>query len=386
MLRISLQDKLILTILIAIIMLAYIIISYEQRKNNHLARANPYYTGTHQLPMRTYTYHKTQHFLQQQDISGALASIPLQTLQDHYNYGTLQVAYVQELSLSDQLTDHQKARQYSKQAVEHLALAAEQSMTGSKLHTYSTHNYYHAQAIDSLVHIQACYHELSFMQSSVNDIQDNLEQLNTQLEQTTQSLAQNSKIDPICREQLNETLDQTKEILTKSKQQFDDYMNTYNSLYRQLEFEPELCIHIDLSSITSELPSLRDNLQMFYASQQQAYQAITSNNTQAIQALCNQEKNDAQINQDLSQQLAQTLANMNPEQRQQRQEAKQQENETNSSQTIYQDISEAEQLMQIMQQQNDEYIRSIFKVQEEEKNIQYYIQKLFRDFFGNLEG
>jgi hypothetical protein len=141
-----------------------------------------------------------------------------------------------------------------------------------------------------------------------------------------------------------------------------------------------ICIETPYENIISSIIKWKQWLQKYQQQHTNTIEALKSNNSQSIQELCNQSKNDAQINQQIEssvQELLQKLEDNTTEKQQQKR---------STNETQYKDFfnEDEQKILQDIKTTNEWWIDTILNIRGKwNYNPEQYINDMFNQFYGN---
>jgi len=176
--------------------------------------------------------------------------------------------------------------------------------------------------LSTVVDIKTCYGIGQTIISSMKDIASTIQNIKKTLDQEEEYINKRAKsLDAACYEKLNYILDTSREQVGLLGLQMQNNTTKYTSDFSDKIEDPLICIQTPYENIIPSIIKGRQGLQSYQQQHQNTIEALKSNDSKSIKELCDQTKNDAQINQQIEssvQELLQKLEDNKIENQQQK--------------------------------------------------------------------
>ncbi len=318
--------------------------------------------------------------IQQQEYKKALQIISGNTSEEYYNRGTIQTLLAYQNALENSISWLQNAQIFVAQAQQSFDIAKQLSKSKNITHAINK-NKTTITSLSALVDIKTCYGIGQTIITEMKDIITITKNIKNVLNQEEIYISKNaSSIDTICYEKLRYIVDTSKEQVALFQWQIQKNTDTYISdLAKRLE-DPLRCIDTPYENILPSISKGKQWLQQYQEQHITTIEALKSNNTQDIQELCKQSKNDAEINQEIEsavQELLQKLEDNKMENQEQKKSTKEVKYKN------FFDENEKKTLQEI-QKTNQSRINTILDIRGKwNYSSERYINTIFNQFYGN---
>lgn len=315
-----------------------------------------------------------------QEYEKALALISGSTSEDYYNRWTIQTLLAYKNALQSSISWLQHAQTFIAQAQQSFQIA--QKLSSSKyMNDIITENKATIDALSPVINIKTCYGigqtiitSIDDINTTINNIKETLKQEEEYIEKKAWSLSQE------CNEKLRYILDTSKEQVSLLQTNMKYDRQTYISDFSDKIDNPMICINTPYENILPSILKWKTWLEEYQKLHQNTIEALQSNDRQKINELCNQTKNDAQINQDIEnsvQELLQKLEDNTLEQQKQKRSAQEAQ---------YEDFfnEDEKKVLQEIEEINQSWIEKILNIRGKGNYTpETYINDMFNQFYGN---
>jgi hypothetical protein len=184
-----------------------------------------------------------------------------------------------------------------------------------------------------------------------------------------------------CFQQRQQTLSTSDQNLQSLKEALAQQSPYQARTYMQQRINPALCLHDQDSTIIDNLNDTKKMLTDFNDQHQQSLAIWDTQDTDNIQALCQQTKNDSQINESIQNTIDKLLASLSKNL--QRQETASGISNSNTPQYIPLNAQD-QKLLESIDKKNKIRIRQIQRLKTDPTYSGFdYVQSLFYQFYGN---
>ena len=318
--------------------------------------------------------------VKQQEYEWALALISWTSSEDYYNRGTIQTLLAYKNALQSSISWLQNAQVFVAQAQQNFDIAKRLS-TSKTITDAIVDNQKTISSLSSVVDIKTCYGLGQAIISHINDTNTTIKNIKSTLNQEDIYTTKRAhSLDTACYEKLRYILDTSREQVGLLQMQMQQNTTKYKSDFSDKIEDPMICIQTPYENIISSLIKWIQWLEEYQQQHQSTIEALKSNDSKSIKELCDQTKNDAQINQQIEssvQELLQKLEDNKLENQQQKR---------NSNEVHYKDFfnEDEKKALQEIQQINQWRINSILNIRGKGNyNAEDYINDMFNQFYGN---
>ena len=318
--------------------------------------------------------------IQQQDYQKALQLISWNTSQDYYNRGTIQTLLAYKNALQSSISWLEQAQIFVAQAQQNFNIAKKLSNIETITNAISD-NQKTITSLSTVVDIKTCYGIGQTIISSMKDIASTIQNIKKTLDQEEEYINKRAKsLDAACYEKLNYILDTSREQVGLLGLQMQNNTTKYTSDFSDKIEDPLICIQTPYENIIPSIIKGRQGLQSYQQQHQNTIEALKSNDSKSIKELCDQTKNDAQINQQIEssvQELLQKLEDNKIENQQQKRST----NEVNYKDFLNENEKKA---LEEIKATNQWWINTMLNIRGKGNyNPEKYINVMFNQFYGN---
>jgi len=318
--------------------------------------------------------------IQQQDYQKALQLISWNTSQDYYNRGTIQTLLAYKNALQSSISWLEQAQIFVAQAQQNFNIAKKLSNIETITNAISD-NQKTITSLSTVVDIKTCYGIGQTIISSMKDIASTIQNIKKTLDQEEEYINKRAKsLDAACYEKLNYILDTSREQVGLLGLQMQNNTTKYTSDFSDKIEDPLICIQTPYENIIPSIIKGRQGLQSYQQQHQNTIEALKSNDSKSIKELCDQTKNDAQINQQIEssvQELLQKLEDNKIENQQQKRST----NEVNYKDFLNENEKKA---LEEIKATNQWWINTMLNIRGKGNyNPEKYINDMFNQFYGN---
>lgn len=315
-----------------------------------------------------------------QEYEKSLQLISGNTSEDYYNRGTIQTLLAYKNGLQSTISWLQTAQIFIAQAQQNFALA--KKLSSSKVITNAIiDNQQTVDSLSSVIDIKTCYGIGQGIISHINDITETIKDIKKTLDEEDEYINKRaSSLPATCYEKLRSIVDTSKEQVGLLQLQMDKDQTNYLSDFSNKIDNPIICMETPYENI---LPSMIEGKKWLddYKSQHiNTIEALKNNDSKSVKELCEQTKNDAQINQQIEnsvQDLLQKLEDNKIENQQQKRYTKE---------VKYKDFfnEEEKKILKDIQKTNQWRIDTLLNIRwKGNYNSEQYINNMFNQFYGN---
>lgn len=318
--------------------------------------------------------------IQQQDYQKALQLISGNTSEEYYNRGTIQTLLAYQNALESSISWLQNAQIFVAQAQQSFDIAKKLSKS-KDIRNAINENQTSITSLSTLVDIKTCYGigqtiimDMKDIMTIINNIKNILNQEELYIDKSA------SNIDPICYEKLRNIVDTSKEQVALFQWQMQKNTNKYRTDLSKKVEDPLRCIDTPYENILPSMIKGKEWLQQYQQQHIATIEALRSNDAQSIKELCEQSKNDAQINQEIEsavQELLQKLEDNTIENQEQKRSTKE---------IKYKDFFDENEkkTLQEIQTTNQSRINTMLEIRGKGNYTpERYINEMFNQFYGN---
>ena len=318
--------------------------------------------------------------IKKQEYEKALELISWNTSQDYYNRGTIQTLLAYKNGLQSTISWLQNAQVFIAQAQQNFAIAKKlwntKNITNAIMDNEKT-----IASLSSVIDIKTCYGLWQAIVSHINDITTTIKNIRETLNQEEIYIHKRAhSLDPVCYEKLVHILDSSKEQVGLIQLHMEKNKTNYTSDFSDKIENPMICIETPYENILPSIIKGRQWLETYQRQHINTIEALKSNDSQSIKDLCNQTKNDAQINQEIEdsvQELLQKLEDNKTENKEQKR---------SSNEVQYKDFfnEDEKKVLQEIKTTNQSRINTILDIRGKwNYDPEKYINDMFNQFYGN---
>ena len=315
-----------------------------------------------------------------QEYEKALQLISGNTSEDYYNRGTIQTLLAYKNGLQSTVSWLQTAQIFIAQAQQNFSLA--KKLTDSRVMKNTiTNNQLAVNSLSSVIDIKTCYGIGQSIISHISDITDTIKNIKKTLDEEDEHINRRANSLPAtCYEKLHTIVDTSKEQVGLLQLQMDRNQTNYLSDFSDKIDNPMICIQTPYEDILPSMIEWKKWLEDYESQHFNTIEALKNNDSNSIKELCQQTKNDAQINQqieDAVQELLQKLEDntlANQEQKKYTKEVKYKDFFNEEEQAVLHEIQKANQWR----------IDTLLNIRWKwNYDPEQYINTMFNQFYGN---
>ncbi len=316
--------------------------------------------------------------VQDKKYSQALAIISGATSQDYYNRGTIQTLRAYENALQSNISWLEQAQLLATQAQQSFDIASKLSPPKELVRAIHN-NLLTNTALATIIDIKTCYGVGQGIVDTIDDITQTIANITATLHEE-QRYIETTTLSPQCYQRLKNIADTSIQDIQTIQTHINKDKREYISDFTHKIDNPKICIDTPYENIIPSLLKGKQWLEWYQQLHQNTINALKNNNTQNIQELCEQTKNDAQINQQISsavQELFQTLQDNKPQEQSQ---------PKNSQKIPYEDFFDKDEkkILKDIQTTNKWRIQNILNIRGKGNyDPERYINDMFNQFYGN---
>lgn len=316
--------------------------------------------------------------IKNQEYEKALQLISGNKSEDYYNRGTIQTLLAYKNALQSNISWLETAQNFVTQAQQNFTLA-KRLWPSIEIQNAINANKTTIDTLSNVVDIKTCYGIGQNTIIGINDINTTIEKIKKTLDQEEIYIDKKAKSLPTwCYEKLRYILDTSREQVWLLQVQMGKNNTKYTSDFFQKIENPILCITTPYENI---IPSITKGKQWLEEYQLQHINTIEAlKNNENIKELCDQSKNDAQVNQKIEsavQELLQKLEDTTWEKNQQQKA---------TDKVEYKDFfnKDEQKILQDIKTTNQSRIDTILHIRGKGNyNPEQYINDMFNQFYGN---
>lgn len=318
--------------------------------------------------------------IQKQEYEKALQLISWDTSEDYYNRGTIQTLLAYQNWLKNTISWLDSAQIFIAQAQQNFDIAKKLAKSET-IKTAIMDNQTTVTSVSTVVDIKTCYGlgqgiitDIKDITTIINGIKNILNQEDIYIKKRASSLG------TMCYEKLRNIADASKEQVGLLQLEMQRNNTKYTSEFYQKIENPLLCIDTPYENILSSMDKGRQWLQTYQQQHINTVEALKINSTQSIKELCEQSKNDAEINQQIEDSVQELLQKLNDN----KMENQTQKKSTNE--VKYKDFFDENEkkILEEIQQTNHSRINTILDIRGKGNyDPERYINDMFNQFYGN---
>ncbi len=322
---------------------------------------------------------KASSAVQQYQYEKALLLITGQKSQDYYNRWTLQTLIAYQDALQKTVTWLQNAQILITQAQQNFT-KAQQLQLSNTLNPYIQKNLETTQTLSTIIGIKTCY---GMGQSIINTLDTiisgqipNIQELLN----NENNLIQTTNLPAWCADKLQNIATTSQRQMTSLQTTLIRHKESYNSDFKKKIQDPQTCTDNPYDTDFDEIIAGQKALQTYQQNHENTIETLKDQSSQEIAFLCDQAKDDSQINEEIDQDI-QNLANNFPDDKQ----AKPATIPT-PNQKKYQEFFDQNEkkILQEIKNINIQWINKTLEIKGSwDYTPQSYIDQMFNQFYGN---
>ena len=318
--------------------------------------------------------------VRQQDYEQALQLISWTDSDDYYNRWTIQTLLAYQNALQSSISWLQNAQVFITQAQQNFTLAKKLS-SSSILNDAIDDNQITINTLSPVIDIKTCYGIGQAIISQIKDIVSTIESIKETLKQEDINITKRTgTLNDECYQKLRSIVDSSKEQVGMLQIQMQENANTYRSDFSDKIKDPMICIQTPYDNILPSMIKGKQGLEGYQQQHQNTIDVLQSNDSEGIQELCNQTKNDAQINQEIENSVQELLQKLKEN------TIKNEAQKRSSNEAQYKDFfnKDEKKALQEIQKINEWRINTILEIRwKGNYTPEKYINDMFNQFYGS---
>ncbi|MFA6255587.1 MAG: hypothetical protein WC606_00245 [Candidatus Absconditabacterales bacterium] len=318
--------------------------------------------------------------IKQQEYEKALQLISGNKSEDYYNRGTIETLLAYKNALQSSISGLENAQIFVDQAQQSFDIAKKLS-TSTVITKAIIDNQNTIHALSSVVDIKTCYGVGQTIIIGINDIISTIKNIKTILDQEDIYINKRmNSLDATCYEKLRSILDNSREQVGLLQLQMEKNNTKYISDFSDKIDNPMICIQIPYENIIPSTIKGKQGLEEYQMQHINTIEALKNNDSKSIQELCNQSKNDAQVNQQIENSVQELLQKLDEN------KIENQQQKRISNEVKYKDFfnENEKKVLQEIKTTNQGRIDTILNIRGKGNyNPEQYINDMFNQFYGN---
>lgn len=315
--------------------------------------------------------------IKNQDYETALSLISGTRSEDYYNRGTIQTLLAYQNALESNISGLETAQILVTQAQNNFEIA-KKLWPSTAIHQAIKNNQSTIENLSPIIDVKTCYTIGQNIISSLGSIDTTIQNIKTTLDQEEKSI-DTANLSQECNQKLHTIVDTSKEQVNLLQNNMKYNKKIYLSDFSDKLQDPMICITTPYDNILPSIIKGKEWLEKYQETHQNSLEAIQSKDETRITELCEQTKNDAQIQQNIENAIEELLSKLEENTTQQKQKW--------ASQDIqYKDFfSEKEsEILKEIEEINQWWIYNTLNIRGR-KNYkpQIFIDTMFNQFYGN---
>lgn len=334
---------------------------------------------------------KSESFINSWNYIQALKLNEWETAIGYYNRWTIRLLLAYNDALKNDVNSLVGSEDIVKQAINDFDIAQKINLDKS-LEQKIKDNQLLAQEIWVLVWVKNCYGQWWNIIDSLRSFSKNIDDINETVKQESEYLAKNKKFinqnfDENCFDKLNKITDTSKVQLKILQKNINDYENKYKTDLSYKLYDPSLCLSDPFDNILISLQDWKQWIQEFGYNHQNSLSALKNKDYDLIKLMCEQTKNDSQINEKIDNSLKQLFKsldqNINKKKEDQSDNVQQSWRSNNINYKNIYDQKEQDLLDQ-SEEKNNKRIKEMQDIKSKSNyDSELYLQDLFQEFYWN---
>ncbi len=317
--------------------------------------------------------------IKEHEYENALQLISGNESEDYYNRWTIQMLIAYEKALQNSISWLESAQTFITQAKNNFQIAKNLTDSSIMQDTISE-NQRTLNALSPVIDIKTCYGIGQTIVISINDINNTIKSIKDTLYQEEEYInKQASILGNECYQKLRNIIDTSKEQVSMLQSNMSYNRQEYLNDFSEKIDNPMICIDTPYENITPSIIKGKKWLEEYQKLHQNSIDALKNNNKNSIYELCNQTKNDAQINQDIESSVQDLLQKFKDN------TTKEQQNRA-SQQAEYKDFfnEDEKKALKEIQEINKWRIEKTLNIRGKGNySPETYINDMFNQFYGN---
>ena len=318
--------------------------------------------------------------VKKQEYEKALQLISGNQSNDYYNRGTIQTLLAYKNALQSSISWLENAQVLVAQAQQNFDIAKKLStsptITNAILDDEKT-----IASLSTVIDIKTCYGVGQTIIMKVDDITATIQSIKDKLDQEEMYITQRAKsLDTACYEKLTHILKTSRQQVGELWLQIQKDEKKYTADLSDKINDPKICIQIPYENIIPSIVQGKQGLEEYQLQHSNTVEALKNNDSTSIQELCNQAKNDAQINQNIESSIQELLQKLEDN------TTTNQEQQRATNKVNYKDFfnKDEKKALQEIKATNEWRINTILNIRGKGNyNAEQYINNMFNQFYGN---
>ncbi len=313
------------------------------------------------------------------EYENALQLISGDESEDYYNRWTIQMLMAYEKALQSSISWLESAQTFIAQAKDNFQIA--KKLTDSSImEDIISENQKTLNALSPVIDIKICYGIGQTIVISISEINNTIKNIKDTLYQEEEYIKKKASIlGHECYQKLHNIIDTSKEQVSMLQSNMNYNRQEYLDDFSEKIENPMICIDTPYENITPSIIKGKKWLEEYQKLHQNSIDALKSDNKNSIYELCNQTKNDAQINQDIESSVQELLKKFKDN------TTKEQQNRA-SQQAEYKDFfnEDEKKVLKEIQEINKWRIEKTLNIRGKGNySPETYINDMFNQFYGN---
>ncbi|MFA5747483.1 MAG: hypothetical protein WC872_00035 [Candidatus Absconditabacterales bacterium] len=334
---------------------------------------------------------KSESFINSGNYIQALKLNEGETAIGYYNRGTIRLLLAYNDALKNDVNSLVGSEDIVKQAINDFDIAQKINLDKS-LEQKIKDNQLLAQEIGVLVGVKNCYGQGGNIIDSLRSFSKNIDDINETVKQESEYLAKNKKFinqnfDENCFDKLNKITDTSKVQLKILQKNINDYENKYKTDLSYKLYDPSLCLSDPFDNILISLQDGKQGIQEFGYNHQNSLSALKNKDYDLIKLMCEQTKNDSQINEKIDNSLKQLFKSLDQNINKKKEDQSDNVQQSGRSNNInYKNIYDQKEqdLLDQSEEKNNKRIKEMQDIKSKSNyDSELYLQDLFQEFYGN---
>ena len=323
---------------------------------------------------------KADEAIQKKEYEKALALSSGNKVTDYYNRGVIQTLLAYDNALHETLSWIDHARILLAQAQKNFDAAGRLSDSVS-ISEAVIKNQNTIDSLSTVVDIKSCYGiwqnsiiGLNWIMTTIYKTKDTLNQERWYLDQKSWMLPDN------CRERLTKIVDMSYAQISSLWSQIQSNITEYRHAISERMTDPSICIDTPFNNIIPSISKAKEWLDGYHEQHINTVEALKSDDNEIISQLCDQSKNDAQINQGIDEALQELFQKLKEKTWENNEMTK------NTNKEEYKDFfnQEEKKALEEINTTNKSRIEKILDIRGKGNyDAERYINEIFNGFYGN---
>ncbi len=323
---------------------------------------------------------QANELIEKEEYEKALPLISGNTADDYYNRATIQTLLAYKRGVQNTISGLENAQIFIAQAQQNFDIAKKLS-TSPTITRAIIDNQNTIRGVATVVDIKTCYGIWQNIIIQMNDIASIIENIKNTLNKEEIYINKRAKtLDPKCYKKIADILETSRWQVWLFQLQIQKDTTKYISDFSDKIENPILCIDAPYENILPSMIKGKEWLQQYQQLHQNTIEALKNNNPQDIKELCDQTKNDEQINQQIESSVQELLQKLedNKTENKKKQRA--------STEVQYKDFFDKDEkkTLEEIQTTNQWWIDTMLNIRGKGNyDPEQYINDMFNQFYGN---